>query len=137
MNKRFLLFAWGLIALTVGLKAETVNHWETVVFNYDIWRYFVGDTEPPAIWRALNFKDSTWLQGKGGIGYGDGDDSTVIKPCWSVYLRMKFNIVDTSKILAVVLNVDYDDAFIAYLNGIEIARANITGADPAYNTAGL
>ena len=135
MNKRIFVLVWVLIALAVCSKAVTINHWETVVYNYDIWNYFVGTSEPPSTWRALDFNDSSWLQGKGGIGYGDGDDSTIIKPCWSVYLRMKFNIVDTAKILAAVLNVDYDDAFIAYINGVEIARANITGADPAYDVA--
>jgi hypothetical protein len=35
----------------------------------------------------------------------------------------------------VVLNVDYDDAFVAYLNGVEIARENIgtVNIPPAYN----
>ena len=32
------------------------------------------------------------------------------------------------------LHVDYDDAFVAYLNGIEIARENINGESPiVYN----
>jgi hypothetical protein len=30
--------------------------------------------------------------------------------------------------------IDFDDAFIAYINGTEIARHNITGINPAYNT---
>jgi len=117
----------------MAIKAQ--NHWETVVYNYDIWRYFVGKSEPPATWRTLGFDDSSWQQGKGGFGYGDGDDSTVIDTCWSVYLRIKFNIVDTAKILAAALNVDYDDGFVAYINDVEIARANITGANPTFNTA--
>jgi hypothetical protein len=133
MYKRYLFLITSLVLTSFAIDAQ--NHWETVVYNYDIWRYFVGKSEPPANWRALDFNDSTWQQGKGGFGYGDGDDSTVIDSCWSVYLRIKFNIVDTAKILAAVLNVDYDDAFIAYINGVEIARANITGANPAYNVA--
>jgi len=30
--------------------------------------------------------------------------------------------------------MDYDDAFVAYINGNEVARANINGAPPAYNS---
>ena len=30
--------------------------------------------------------------------------------------------------------MDYDDGFVAYLNGVEIARRNITGNPPAYNS---
>lgn len=31
--------------------------------------------------------------------------------------------------------MDYDDAFVAYLNGTEIARANISGQPPLFNQA--
>jgi hypothetical protein len=32
-----------------------------------------------------------------------------------------------------VLHVDYDDAFVAYINGIEVARSNVAGDPPAYD----
>jgi hypothetical protein len=33
--------------------------------------------------------------------------------------------------------MDYDDAFVAYINGIEVARANINGSPPAYNSTAI
>ena len=44
---------------------------------------------------------------------------------------------DTSDIKMVVLHVDYDDAFVAYLNGVEITRANIgtVNVPPPYNAS--
>jgi len=115
--------------------SQTIDHWETVVFDDDIWRYLEGTYEPDTNWRKLAFNDASWGQGQGGVGYGDGDDNTVISPVTSLYLRKTFTILDTSDILSGILNIDYDDAFVAYLNNVEIARANIgiAGDHPPYN----
>ena len=36
-----------------------------------------------------------------------------------------------------ILNMDFDDGFVAWINGVEIARSNLgsVGDIPAYNTA--
>lgn len=112
-----------------------VQHWETVINWGDPWKYFIGTSNPPLYWSALNFDDSDWLTGPSGFGYGDGDDATTIPSVMSVFIRKSFNIESIENILNVILHVDYDDAFVAYLNGIEIARANIgiEGIIPNYN----
>jgi len=116
-------------------EAQTTDHWETVVKANDIWRYFIGNNEPPSTWTNIDFDDSFWLSGPGGIGYGDNDDSTIISPVTSLYLRMNFILIDTSVISTAILNVDFDDGFVAYLNGHEVARANIgtTGIRPLFS----
>lgn len=114
-----------LLMSCISLKAQTIDHWETVIFASDEWYYFIGNSEPPVTWTNIDFDDTSWLTGPGGIGYGDGDDATVISPVASVYLRMNFTLVDTSVISGALLHVDFDDGFVAYLNGMEIARANI------------
>jgi len=128
---------WGQLSA----QEYPVDHWETVIYDYQTWNYLVGTYEPDAAWRTLSFNDNNWLQGPGGIGYGDNDDGTDIsdatgfEPPLSLYLRKKFEIFDTARISDLILNVDYDDAFVAYINNIEIARANIgiSGDHPAYN----
>ncbi len=104
------------------------DHWETAVYANDIWRFIKPVSEPNSNWRMTPFfNDSSWQQGKGGIGYGDGDDSTLIgpPPVTSVFMRRVFNIADSVVIAGAVLHIDYDDAFVAYINGVEIARSNI------------
>ncbi len=101
---------------------NAVDHWETVVYDSMMWRY-ISNAEPGADWNNATFNDQSWLQGKGGIGYGDNDDGTVISPTLSVFLRKKFTIVNRDKIKEAILHIDYDDGFIAYLNGVEIARS--------------
>ena len=130
--KKIILLLIFLPFLTVS---QNINHWETVVFDADIWRYLEGTYEPDTNWRKIGFNDVSWSQGQGGIGYGDNDDSTIINPVTSLYLRHNFNIIDTAQLTAAVLHVDYDDAFVAYLNNVEIARANIgnIGDHPTFN----
>ena len=87
------------------------------------YRYFEGTTEPDVNWNTIEFDDSSWLQGYGSIGYGDNDDSTVIDPVPSVYIR--YSLRSDSNIMSLILYPDFDDGFIAFLNGIEILRVNI------------
>jgi len=131
-----LIFIFLSITIFDPAQCQTVDHWETVIFNNDTWRYFVGTSEPDAKWRSLTFDDISWAQGHGGFGYSDGDDNTIIPQCISVFIRIKFSVTDTASIATALLNMDYDDAFVAYLNDVEIARAGITGVHPAYNQTG-
>ena len=102
---------------------STINHWETVVYDSSMWKYFPGTTDPGSAWNSLGYDDISWDSGKGGIGYGDSDDRTKIDPVLSVFIRRKFNVVDLNKIEQAMLHVDFDDGFIAYINGVEVARA--------------
>jgi len=111
-----------------------VDHWETVVNEDDVWRYTVPNSPVSTSWITLGFNDASWNTGQGGFGYGDGDDNTVIPASISCYQRIIFNIIDINAIDEVLLNIDYDDSFVAYLNGVEIARNNITSfSQPPYN----
>lgn len=121
----------------------TVHHWETAIYDSDTWRYLVPKTKVSANWRLMNFDDSTWSQGKGGFGYGPGIHGTTIwkrsngaRPS-AVFMRKVFQAVDTSKISIAVLHVDYDDAFVAFLNGVEIASSGLFSALPAFDELGV
>ncbi len=116
-------------------KLTFLDHWETPVNANDNWAYCVPNPTTDTNWRNLTFNDASWLKGKGGFGFGDGDDSTVLSNSTSVYLRKKFNISDTAEIMKAMFHIDYDDGFVAYLNGIEIARKNIgiVGTRPLFS----
>ncbi len=147
MKKNISIVIVFLLAFLIPGFAQSVHHWETAVFNDDNWKYFSGKSEPDASWRMLDFNDTSWPSGKGGFGYGDSDDNTDIHldalPAYqyppSVYLRIKINIPDTSKLVYGLLQMDFDDAFVAYLNNTEIARAGIgvKGDFPAFNQLGV
>jgi len=48
----------------------------------------------------------------------------------SVYIRRTFEVADPEALEELVLSVWYDDGFVAYLNGAEIARNNVSGSPP-------
>lgn len=125
-----------LNCFSISLPAQSnIDHWETAVFAEDDWRYFVGTSEPTENWYSPLFAPNGWATGPGGIGYGDGDDNTIIDNTISLYMRHQFSVFDLAAVESIVLHADYDDAFVAYLNGIEIARANIgeVGDHPAHD----
>ncbi len=100
-------------------------------------------------WRtAGDFNDLSWAVcsgSPGGVGYErtSGYDSYISLDVEtqmynrnaSCYIRIPF-VVDSgpSQFSRLVLSVRYDDGFIAYLNGAEVARRNFTGT-PSWNSA--
>ena len=121
------------------IYSQDIHHWEAAVLAEEMWYYRVGNSEPPTEWKTPGFDASAWNIGTGGFGYADGDDNTIVPPTISLYLRRDFEIWDTSAIDAISLYADYDDAFVAYLNGVEIARANIgtVGVVPLFDQTSI
>ncbi|MCJ8289957.1 MAG: CotH kinase family protein [Crocinitomicaceae bacterium] len=111
-----------------------VDHWETAVYETDTWRYLIPSNTVSGTWNTIGFNDASWSTGQGGFGYGDGDDNTTFSATVSCYQRKTFTITDLAAIDQAIFNIDYDDAFVAYLNGVEITRDNISSAgQPAWN----
>jgi hypothetical protein len=52
----------------------------------------------------------------------------------SAYIRLPFTVADPAAFSSLTLRVKYDDGFVAYLNGTEVARRN-TPASPTWNSA--
>ena len=114
-------------------KAQSIDHWESAIYNTDTWSYYIGDDQVPNSWNAQTFDATSWATGSGGFGYGDNDDNTTIAQTTSIFIRKEFNISSISSITSAILHADYDDGFVAYLNGTEIARGNMAGNPPAYD----
>jgi len=107
----------------------------TLINQGDTFRYITPNSSVPNIWTGVNYNVNSWLEGSSGFGYNDGDDSTNISNgTISVFLRKDFTVSNIDDIVSLILDVDYDDGFVAYINGVEVARANINGSPPAYNS---
>ncbi|MEQ9300110.1 MAG: CotH kinase family protein [Cyclobacteriaceae bacterium] len=127
-------FLLSLLTLCYTNVIAQVDHWESVVLEGDTFMFLIPSSQPPAQWIQLGFDDSQWAQGDSGFGYGDNDDNTIIpNPTITLYLRKTFNIVDFNAIEEVLLHMDYDDGFVAYLNGLEIARDLVSGSPPGFD----
>lgn len=115
-----------LIFLVKFTYSQLTDHWETIIKTGEYCQYKIPTSDMGSSWIENDFNDSGWNNGISGIGFGDGDDNTVIgNGIRTVYIRYSFTIEDTSKISSLVLDADYDDGFIAFLNGKEIARDNV------------
>lgn len=101
--------------------------------------YFKGTVEPPADWNTNTFSDAGWLAGRSGIGFGNNDDVTVVtgmvNKYFTLYTRQTFAVTDNAP-QYLYLGCDYDDGFIAYVDGVQVARVNmpagaVTSTTPA------
>jgi hypothetical protein len=124
-------------AMTVNVSSNS----RELVSPSGAWRFFRGTESPstPAdAWRQTDFDDSSWETGAAGFGFGDWDDATLLDDMQgrylSVYIRRDFSITSIDGVAVVELTIDYDDGFIAYLNGKEVARRGMPAGEAVYTT---
>lgn len=95
------------------------------------WRYAANGVAPPTNWRLPGFDDSSWPSGPAPLGFGDGDEATVVPsgPAGAVRLTTWFRSVfvwDAPETLVDPrLRLQCDDGAVVFLNGFEIARWNL------------
>jgi hypothetical protein len=151
--------AQGLSALQNGANVLAVgvwNHTPAVPPSNDLvvaprlsinriptMKYLANLSDPglALTWKDELFDDSAWSSGNYGIGYDDQGVASdllatvVTSGTRSIYTRASFNILDASLLELVLLGVDYDDGFVAYINGVEVSRASeMPSGDPAWDS---
>lgn len=94
------------------------------------WRYLVDRTGPGPEWTAADFDDSAWPAGPAQLGYGDGDEATVIgygpdiaNRNITTWFRRTFEA--DGAVASLTLDLLRDDGAVVYLNGTEVARSNM------------
>jgi hypothetical protein len=116
------------------------------------WKYLADGSNQATAWRAADFDDSAWPSGPSQLGYGDGDEATIV-PCdpnpangceespnlndnfITTYFRHELaGSIDLSLVESLTLQVLRDDAAAVFLNGAEIYRSTNLPANAAFNT---
>jgi hypothetical protein len=92
-------------------------------------------------WQAPGFNDSTWASGPAQLGYGDGDEATVVSfgpnssaKYITTYFRTSFNVANPAAFTSLTLQVRRDDGIVVYLNGVEIYRNTMPTGTITYTT---
>lgn len=103
-----------------------------MILANDLWRYSDTGTLPATNWFSENFDDTLWKSGNSELGYGEGDEETVISfgpdpsnKFITSYFRKKFNLTTTSGLTNASVSLLVDDGAILYCNGQEVFRHNM------------
>lgn len=89
------------------------------------WRYLDAGT-PAAGWTGDAFDDSAWGSGPSQLGFGDGDERTVVRAgSTTFWFRTTVAIPNAATLSRATLNLLVDDGAAVYVNGVEVARTNL------------
>ena len=104
------------------------------------WKFLANGTDQDTGWRSFGFDDSTWSGGAAQLGYGDGDEQTVVSygpnasnKYLTTYFRKTFTATNVNRLAVVTLKLVVDDGAAIYLNGTSVTNLNVA-SDAAYNT---
>jgi hypothetical protein len=87
-------------------------------------------------WRGTNYSDSGWASGDApiGSGYLSLRSSLTNRPV-TTYFRKAFVVFDEqAQTTNFILSVNYDDGFVAYLNGHEVARRGLAAGEASFSS---
>lgn len=146
---------YSLTAFLLALFLHSAVAVPLVNFN-DVWHYRKGTSAPQADWKTTDDSslDGSWLTGPGWIGFGDGAGATAAGTTLSdmrqttspvnagyraFYMRRTFTIpAGIAPTDEIVLETDFDDGFIAFVNGGFEDSVNAPGSpvEPAFNFTG-
>ncbi|MFM1769708.1 MAG: Inner spore coat protein [Verrucomicrobiota bacterium] len=100
------------------------------------WKYVDANTNLGTAWRAAGYNDSSWSNGVAQLGFGDGDEVTVLRNNQQIttYFRQAFTATNVAAITGLTVRVLRDDGVVVHLNGVEVFRNNMPGGAIAFNT---
>ena len=120
----------------VGVDASTLQEVGLVPLP-SAANWFIPISDIGETWQEVGFDDSAWNTGETGIGFGydepgfvgaGGDTRSQMRfNSPSAYVRIPFQIDDPASVASMTLSAYFDDGFVAYLNGEEVARENVSG----------
>ena len=130
-----------LLLLPVCLAWQLADAQTTLVPMGSSWKYLDNGTNQGTAWTGTGFSDAGWASGNAQLGYGDGDEATVVSygsnsnsKYITTYFRKTINIADISQFTNYALSVKRDDGIVLYVNGTERYRNNMPTGTISYTT---
>lgn len=122
------------ITYTGGAPAPVYTE---VIGKGDVWKYSEDGAKPAEDWMACSYDDSGWKSGPSALGFGskktfpttlkryvNGVSGTQIS---TYYFRRTFTLpAGAEKLTALRAQLECNDGYIAYLNGVEIMREMVS-----------
>ncbi len=114
-----------LVPLLLAL-ATPLAHAEALITRGADWRYLDDGSNQGTAWRETDFDDSGWESGPAQLGFGDGDEATVLTSGHiTYYFRHTLTIDDPGTVAGLALTILRDDGAVVYINGTEVFRTNM------------
>ncbi len=120
---------------------EPIANTDILVAANSAWKYLDNNSNQGTAWYAPNFNDGSWASGLAELGYGDGNEATVVSfgpdssnKYTTTYFRQKFNVSDPLKYNGIIARIVRDDGAAVYINGQETFRSNMPSGDINYQT---
>lgn len=130
-----------LLAISVLFSIEVKSQSTTLISNGSSWKYLDNGTNQGTIWTGGSFNDASWATGNAELGYGDGDEATVLSYGSSTsskyittYFRKTINVPTASSYIQFQMNLRRDDGVIVYINGSEVYRNNMPAGTVTFST---
>ncbi|MEM9564347.1 MAG: hypothetical protein AAGA93_17115 [Actinomycetota bacterium] len=100
------------------------------------WRYLDGG-DAPAGWADPGFDDAAWPTGRAELGFGDGDENTVLTAGSVAYHARATFTVEGPLPTSLEVFLKADDGAVVYLNGTEVLRDNLPDGTIGPSTTAL
>jgi hypothetical protein len=117
---------------------------ETILPRKSTWKYLDTGVHPGDGWTAAGFDDSGWKEGQGELGYGDGDETTVLdygpdanNKYITYYFRKEIEIENLSPYSESLIRLMRDDGAVIYINGKEVLRVSMPEGDIGNETLAI
>jgi cysteine-rich repeat protein len=139
------------VAVAIAIVAASVvpaSSAETVLVAAGSPMVYRANTADPGIgttWTAEAFTPTGWSSGSYGVGYDTAAPPNALalfaqtvpsSSTKSIYTRATFDIADVGAITSLHIGADYDDGYIAWINGVEVYRSSqMPAGAPAWNAA--
>jgi hypothetical protein len=114
--------------VNITVVSNTVVRTNTLVAQGSVWKYLDDGSDQGTAWRDPAFNDTLWAEGPAQLGYGDGDEATLVNGgptstrFITTYFRRAFNLTGGSAYNQLNLRLLRDDGAVVYLNGVEAYR---------------
>lgn len=130
---------WSLLLLFLMAQISTAQ--TTLLPTGSSWKYLANGSNQGTTWRGTTFNDTSWPSGNAELGYGDGDEATVVsygssssQKYVTTYFRKVVTIADVTAFTNYTLKVKRDDGVVIYINGTEVYRNNMPTGTISYST---
>lgn len=130
-----------ILSFFILFQLKSFSQTTTLIANGSNWKFLDNGSNQGTAWTGTSFLDASWASGNAELGYGDGDETTVVSfgpsstlKYTTTYFRKTINVPAASSFVQFTINFRRDDGSVIYINGTEVNRNNMPTGTISFNT---